>query len=92
MKKEKKIEITQAKNVSTEEVRDILKNNMELIQSNISSIMASKNISQSELAKAIESEPGHINYILRKKNKGITIKMLGRIAKSLDVKTYELIK
>jgi len=92
MRKEKLIEVPQVKEVSTNEAREILKTNMELIQNNISTVMASKNLSQSELARAIESEPGHINYILRKKNKGITIKMLGRIAKALDVKLIDLVK
>lgn len=92
MRKEKIVEVPQVKEISTRQAQEILKTNMDLIQNNISSLMASKNISQSELAKATESEPGHINYILRKKNKGITIKVLGRIAGALDVKIDELIR
>ena len=80
------------KNISIEEAKKILKTNMDLIQNNILQILSSKKISQSELARAIESEPSHINYILRKKNKGITIKVLGRIAKALDVKLVDLVK
>lgn len=78
--------------VSKEQTRDALKSNMDLIQVNLLRIMKSKGISQYALAHAIESEPGHVNYILRKKNKGITIKVLGRMAKALDVPIYELIK
>lgn len=78
--------------VSEDEAKKILKTNMDLIQSNIYQILTEKKISQSDLARAIESEPGHINYIMRKKNKGITIKVLGRIAKALDVKMEDLIK
>ena len=77
--------------VNEDEAKRQLKNNMEIIQGNISRIMELKKISQSELARAIESEPGHINYILRKKNKGITIKVLGRIAKALSVPLKELV-
>ena len=92
MKEKEKIIFQQAREVTTQQAKDILKLNMELIQNNISSIMAAKKISQSELARAIESEPNHVNYILRKKNKGITIKVLGRIAVALNVKLTDLVK
>ena len=88
----KEIEISQVKEISTKEMNDAFKNDMELIQNNILNILSVRNISQSELARAIESEPCHINYILRKKNKGITIRVLGRIAKALDVKLIDLVK
>lgn len=77
--------------VDEDESKRQLKNNMDIIQGNISRILESKKISQSELARAIESEPNHINYILRKKNKGITIKVLGRIAKALEVPLKTLV-
>ena len=78
--------------VSVTECNDALRKNMETIQNNILKILSEKNISQSDLAKAIESEHNHVNYILRKKNKGITIKVLGRIAKSLNIPIYQLLK
>jgi len=88
-----KTDITiQIKYVSPQEVRDALKNNMEIIQKNIKGIMERRGISQGELSRATNSEPSHINYNLHKKNKGITIKVLGRIAKSLDVTIIELLK
>lgn len=92
MKDKEKITFQQCIDVTKEETSDILKINMDLIQNNISKILSERGISQSELARAIDSEPRHINYILRKKNKGITIRVLGRIAKALDVKLYELVK
>ena len=92
MKKENsKEEISQVITVTNDEAKRLLKSNMDIIQGNISRIMNEKKINQSELANAIESEPNHINYILRKKNKGITIKVLGRIAKALNVQLKELV-
>lgn len=77
--------------VSKDEAKKILKTNLELIQTNISKILESRKISQSELARAIESEPAHINYILRQKKRGITIKVLGRIARALNVQLKDLV-
>lgn len=78
--------------VSKKEIGAILKNDMDLIQTNIKTILKEKNKSQMDLARSIESDKQHVNYILRTGNSGITIKVLGRIAKALGVKTSDLLK
>lgn len=86
---EQKFQIVEVKR---EEIRSLLQTNMELIISNINRIMKEKDISQDDLAFGMCSEQQHVSYILRNKGKGITINVLGRIAKAMDVKPYELLK
>jgi len=78
--------------VRREEIRPLLKNNMETIVGNIVRLMHEKAISQEDLAFGICSEQQHISKILTMKNRGLTINVLGRIAKAMDVKIHELLK
>jgi antitoxin component HigA of HigAB toxin-antitoxin module len=78
--------------VRREEIRPILKSNMELIISNINRIMKEKGVFQEDLAYGICSEQSHVSKILSNRNRGLTINVLGRIAKALDVKMHELLK
>jgi DNA-binding Xre family transcriptional regulator len=92
MKKEKSTEsVFEIKEVKRSEIRDLLKSNMDLIVGNIERVMKEKRITQESLAHGICSEQQHVSYLLRKKS-GITINVLGRIAKAMDVKLYELVK
>lgn len=77
--------------ISRKEASEELKKNMDVIVNNIQNIMRTKNMNQSELAYAIKSDRGHVNYILKSKT-GITVNVLGRIAKALNVKLYEIVK
>jgi len=83
--------LVEIKELTPAETRDALKKSMDTIVGNIDKIMGEKKITQENLAYGIGSSQPHLNYILRKK-KGITIKVLSRIAKVLDVKLYELVK
>lgn len=74
-----------------EEIRPLLKKNMELIINNIIRIKKEKNISHEDLAAGMCSHTQHVSYILRS-GKGITINVLGRMARAMDVKPYELLK
>lgn len=78
--------------VRREEIRPILQNNMDVIIGNILRIMSEKQISQEDLAYGICSEQSHVSKILTMRNRGLTINVLGRIAKALDVKLIELVK
>ena len=79
------------KELTKNEIGYQLKIHMDIIVGNIDRIMGEKNITQENLAYGIKSTQSHLNYIMRKK-KGITINVLGRIAKILDVKIHELLK
>ena len=94
MKKEKIKEenIYQLKYLTRDDVRELLKNNMNIIVGNIEKIMKEKNITQEELSGAMRSEQQHISYILRKKGKGITINVIGRIAEALNTSISDLAK
>jgi len=90
-KEEKKDENTfQPKYLTRDEVRELLKKNMDVIVSNIKKEMTEKKITQEILATAIRSEQQHVSYILRH-GKGITINVLGRIAEALNVKLIDLV-
>jgi DNA-binding Xre family transcriptional regulator len=78
--------------VGRHEIRPILKNNTELIITNITRIMKEKSVSQEVLAWGICMDQGNLSKMLSLKNRGLTIRVLGRIAKALDVKMYELLK
>lgn len=75
--------------VARKKAKELLKKNMDVIVGNIYKRMDEKKMTQKDLAYEIESEPPHVNYILRKK-KGITINVLGRIAIALDTTISDL--
>lgn len=81
----------QIREITKPEASKLLKQNMELIVNNIHIIMNEKKINQSELAFAISSDRQHVNYIIRSKT-GITVNVLGRIAKALGTTISELSK
>lgn len=81
----------EVKNIKKEEIRVLLKENMEVIVGNIIRIKKEKNISHEALAFGIRSHTTHVSYILRS-GKGITVNVLGRIAKAMDVSLVELVK
>ncbi len=84
----------QVNDISPAEARNHLKNNMGIIISNIKNFMLEKKVNQKELAFRINSEQGHVSNMLKNdffKN-GLTINVLGRIAKALEVKLEDLVK
>lgn len=89
--KKKISEYHEIKSLKRDEVSKYLKNNMDIIVNNIISMMVKKNITQERLADAINSDQGHLNYIL-KSRKGITVNVLSRIAYAFDVPLYEMVK
>jgi plasmid maintenance system antidote protein VapI len=82
----------QLRHLTRDDVRDLLKTNMDVIVGNIEKIMKEKNITQENLATAMRSEQQHVSYILRKRGKGITINVIGRIASALNTSISELAK
>lgn len=94
MEKQKKSEENnyQLNYLTREDIRGLLKKNMDTIILNIEKKMSQENISQNELATAMQSEQQHVSYILRKKGKGITINVMGRIAAALNTTISELTK
>jgi len=71
--------------------RGILKYNMDIIVNNIYRLLEERKMNQRKLAELIWSDPPHLNYILKNQS-GITINVLGRIAKALDTTISELAK
>lgn len=90
MKKEKSENEFRLKHLTRDDVRELLKNNIDIIAVNIRKQMIAKNITQESLAIAVRSEQSHISNILSKHKKGITINVLGRIAAALDVSIADL--
>jgi len=91
MKEKNKEERYNTPEISKNEASKLLKQNMDIIVENINTLLLKKKMNQSELAYAIKSDRGHVSYILRSKI-GITVNVLGRIAKALDVPLTELVK
>jgi Helix-turn-helix. len=74
------------------EIREVLKTNIDAIVRNICNTMKEKNITQEALACAIQSDQPHLSRILSKNKEGITINVIGRIAKALNTTISELSK
>ena len=94
MKKEKRLEenIYQLKYLTRDDVRDLLKKDMDTLMNNIERIMKEKNITQEALATAMRSEQSHLSYMLKNRGKGITVQVIGRIASALNTSITELSK
>lgn len=83
----------QLRDITRDEARKILKEDMALILANIKNFMSEKSINQKELAYRIGSEACHVSRMFKNPPKnGLTINVLGRIAKALDVKLYQITK
>lgn len=78
--------------LTREDIRNLLKKDIDTILNNIQRIMKEKVISQDSLATAMGSEQQHISYMLRKRGSGITIPVIGRIAAALNTTISELAK
>lgn len=89
MKKENEITF-QLKYLRRNDIRELLKTSSDIIAINIIKQMAAKNVTQKSLAIAIHSDRSHLNRILSRHKKGITINVLSRIAFALDVSIADL--
>lgn len=88
-----KNEIPQFKEITREEARVALKEDMQRILANINRIMNEKGISRLELSFRINSEKGHTSRMLNTFTKnGLTVNVLGRIHRALEVKMEDLVR
>jgi len=84
--------MTEINEIDREKSRKILKSDMDKIITNINKKMQEKKLSQNDLAFAIRSNQPHVNYMLRQRGNGITIRVLSRIAIALNTSISELAK
>ena len=79
--------------ISKREGKLLLKKNMDIFISNVKKEMSLYEITQEQLASAIESEQQQVFYLLNKgKGKGMTYNVAGRIAFALNKTISELSK
>lgn len=74
------------------DIRELLRKDIDTIVDNIQKIMKENSISQEKLADAMMTSQQHLSYMLKKRGAGITIKVMGRFAAALNTSISELSK